>query len=125
MKTPSRPHSPLCPAAIRFKLNQPVIQLVNWLVYPLQWGLLLVFARVGEWMMHAPRANFSPPELLLKFHESPVKFFEQFGVTILHGLVAWLFIAPVLTGITYSLLALPLKKLAALKASIAGSGNTE
>jgi uncharacterized protein (DUF2062 family) len=112
-------------AAIRFKLNQPVIQLVNWLVYPLQLGLLLVFARIGEWIMHAPPVNFSVPELLLKFHESPVKFFEQFGVMALQGMVAWLFIAPILTGIIYSLLTPSLKKLAILTASIARSGKAE
>ncbi len=109
-------------AAIRFKLNQPVIQLVNWLVYPLQLGLLLVFARIGEWMMHAPCMNFSLPEMLLKFRESPVKFFGQFGVTTIHGVVAWLFIAPVLTGVTYCVLAGPLKGLATLKASVDRSG---
>lgn len=111
--------------AIRFKLNQPVIQLVNWLVYPLQLGLLLVFVRIGEWMMHAPPLNLSLPELLLKFHDSPVKFFEQFGMTAWQGLVAWLFIAPVLTGIIFSLLVPLLKKVIIFKASIARSGNTE
>jgi uncharacterized protein (DUF2062 family) len=112
-------------AAIRFRLNQPVIQLVNWLVYPLQLGLFLVFARIGEWMLHAPIVNLSLPELLLKFHESPMKFFEQFGAIILQGFVAWLFIAPVLTGIIYSVLAGPLKRLVELKASVARASDSE
>ena len=109
-------------AAIRLKLNQPAIQLVNWLVYPLQLGLMLVFVRIGEWLMHAPRVVFSV-QLLLKFHASPAKFFEQFGMTILHGLAAWLLIAPILTGIIYSLLMPPLKRFAELQASIARSKN--
>src|SRR5215469_1665363 len=46
-------------AAIRLKLNQPVIQLVNWLVYPLQLGLLLVFVRIGEWITQTPPTDLS------------------------------------------------------------------
>ena len=111
-------------AAIRFRLNQPVIQLVNWLVYPLQLGLMLVFVRIGEWLMHALRVVFSV-QLLLKFHASPEKFFEQFGASLLHGFVARLVIAPILTGIIYSALAGPLKRLAELQASVARPTKSE
>jgi uncharacterized protein (DUF2062 family) len=46
----------LC-AAVAFwlKLNQPIIQLVNWLAYPLQFAMLLPFIRIGEWLTRAPR----------------------------------------------------------------------
>lgn len=99
-------------AGVRLKLNQPIIQLVNWLVYPLQLALLLVFVRIGEWITHAPPANLSIPELIQTFHESPLKFLQQFGVCQLQGLVAWLFIAPVFTAIVFFALVPPLKKLA-------------
>lgn len=82
-------------AAIRLKLNQPVIQLVNWLVYPLQLALILIFVRIGELMTHAPLVNFSVPELIRTFHESPLKFLQVFGICQLQGLIAWLFIAPI------------------------------
>jgi hypothetical protein len=75
--------------------------------------------------VRAPGVNFSVPELLLKFHESPVIFFKQFGTMILQGLVAWLLIAPLITAITYSVLAGPLKRLAALKEAIARPANPE
>ncbi len=102
-------------AAIRLRLNQPIIQLVNWLVYPLQLGLLLVFIRIGEWMTHAPPVNFSVPDIIGKFHEPPMKFCQEFGMAGLHGLIAWLFIAPLLAAITYSVLAPSLKRLADLR----------
>jgi len=108
-------------AAMWLRLNQPVIQLVNWLVYPLQLALVLVFIRIGEWITHAPVLTLSIPVLIQKFHDSPMKFFQQFGMTALHGLVAWLFIAPFLTAIVFSALLPPLKKLAALKTPLAGS----
>jgi len=106
-------------AAIRLKLNQPVIQLVNWLVYPLQLAWLLIFVRIGERLMQAPPVSLSIPGLLQKFHESPVKFLQEFGVTGLHGVVAWLFIAPFLTAVTFSVLLPPLKRIADIRASMA------
>jgi uncharacterized protein (DUF2062 family) len=104
-------------AGLWLKLNQPVIQLVNWLASPLQLVLILVFVRIGEWLLRAPHLSLSIPELIRKFHESPVGFFREFGMTGLHGIVAWLVIAPVLTGVLYLSLLAPLKKLAALKAA--------
>jgi uncharacterized protein (DUF2062 family) len=108
-------------AAIRLKLNQPIIQLVNWLVYPLQLALLLPFVRFGEWLMHAPFMSFSLMELLQKFHESPVKFFQEFGVAGLQGFIAWLIITPILGVITYSVLLVPLKRLVDMKAAAVNS----
>ncbi len=102
-------------AGVWFKLNQPVIQLVNWLASPLQLALILVFVRIGEWLVRAEPVSFSIPELFRKFHESPVKFFQEFGLTGLHGILAWVVIAPFLTALIYFLLLPPLKKLAQIK----------
>jgi uncharacterized protein (DUF2062 family) len=102
-------------AGIWLKLNQPIIQLVNWLASPLQLAMILVFVRIGEWIIRAQPMSFSIPELFRKFHESPVKFFREFGMTGLHGIIAWLVIAPFLTALVYFLLLPPLKKLAQVK----------
>ena len=99
-------------AAMRLKLNQPIIQLVNWLVYPLQLASILVFVRIGQWITHAPPVNFSVPDLIQTFHQSPLKFLQEFGVCQLQGLIAWLFIAPVFTAIVFFALVPPLKRLA-------------
>ena len=106
----------LC-AAVAFwlKLNQPVIQLVNWLAYPLQFVMLLPFVRIGEWLLRAPRVRFSIPELLQKFQEAPGNFMREFGMTGVHGIIAWLLIAPLSAALIYFLLLPPLKKLAQLK----------
>lgn len=104
---------------IWLRLNQPVIQLVNWLASPLQLLLILFFVRVGEWLVRAPRISFSIPELIRKFHQSQLKFFQEFGMTGLHGIIAWLLIAPFLTMIVYLLALGPLKELAGLKSPAA------
>ena len=103
----------LCVVAGFFlKLNQPVIQLVNWLAAPLQLSMVLIFVRIGEWILGAKKVTFSIPELLRKFHESPSHFMQEFGLTGLHGIFAWVLIAPFLTTAIYFALLQPLKKLA-------------
>jgi uncharacterized protein (DUF2062 family) len=104
-------------ASIGFKLNQPIIQVVNYLASPLQLMLILVFVRIGEWLLHTPRVSFSIPELFRKFHESPVKFFQEFGLTGLHGIVAWFVIAPFVAALIYFALLPLLKKLVPVKIS--------
>jgi hypothetical protein len=106
----------LC-AAVAFwlKLNQPIIQLVNWLAYPLQFAMLLPFIRIGEWITRAPQVTFSIPQMLQKFHDAPGKFLGEFGMTGVHGIIAWLLIAPILSALIYFTLLPPLKKLSQLK----------
>jgi uncharacterized protein (DUF2062 family) len=102
-------------AGLWLKLNQPVIQFVNYLASPLQLAMILVFVRIGEGMVRAQPVSFSIPELFRKFHESPAKFMQEFGMTGLHGIIAWVVIAPFLAALIYFLLLSPLKKLAAIK----------
>jgi hypothetical protein len=106
----------LC-AAVAFwlKLNQPIIQLVNWLAYPLQFAMLLPFIRIGERLTRAPQVTFSIPQMLQKFHDAPGKFLGEFGMTGVHGIIAWLLIAPILSALIYFALLPPLKKLSQLK----------
>lgn len=97
---------------IYLKLNQPVIQLINYLASPLQLSLIVVFARTGEWIMRAQRVSFSITEMLRKFHASPAKFMQEFGMTGVHAIIAWLLIAPFLVAALYFITLPLLKKLA-------------
>jgi hypothetical protein len=53
--------------------------------------------------------DFSISELIQTFHESPFKFLQEFWISQLQGLIAWLFIAPVFTAIVFFALVPPLK----------------
>lgn len=98
-------------AGLAFRLNQPVIQLVNWLAYPLQLSLLLVFIRLGEKLCGASPVPFSIPDLMARFKQAPGKFLAEFGMTGLHGILGWGLVALVLVpGLYYGLLPL-LRKL--------------
>ena len=94
-----------------FKLNQPIIQMVNYLMSALQLVMILFFVRIGEFVVRATPVSFSIPELFRKFHESPMEFMRQFGMTGVHGIIGWLLIAPELTAVLYFSFLPLLKKL--------------
>jgi uncharacterized protein (DUF2062 family) len=90
-----------------WKLNQPILQLVNWLAWPLQIPGIYLFVRAGEWITRSPPVSFSIPALLLAFRDSPLGFLQRYGMTGLRGVLAWALIAPLLAAALYGL-SLPL-----------------
>jgi len=88
-------------AGFLLKLNQPVLHLVNYLVYPLELALILVFIRMGELLYHAQEIPFAIPEMLTLFHAAPVRFFREFAMTFVHCISAWLLVAPPGTALIY------------------------
>ena len=99
-------------AGVVLKLNQPLMLVVNSFTVPLQPLLVPVFVRIGEHLLHAPPVTFSIPELFHKFFASPVAFLREFGLTGLHGIFAWVLIAPFVIALVTVALRPPLKKLA-------------
>jgi uncharacterized protein (DUF2062 family) len=90
-----------------FRLNQPVLHVFRMLVYPLHLALILVFIHIGERLYGVPLISFSIPQLLVKFEQSPLKFFSEFGMAAWHGVNAWLLIAPI-AAILIKLAVMPL-----------------
>ncbi len=89
-------------AAVGLKLNQPIIQLVNYLVYPLQVVLLLPFYRAGETLFGQPHVPiFSVVELIDRFRAGPWQFLLDYGMVALYGIAVWCLLAPLLTGAIY------------------------
>ena len=101
-------------AGFAFRLNQPVIQTVNWLAYPLQLLLIPFFIRLGETITGAEPIAFSIPKMLELFGESPARFFGEFGATCLHAIGAWIVVAP-LSLLAVILITRPLLRSAARK----------
>ena len=90
-----------------FDLNQPLLHVFRMLVYPLHLALILVFIHMGERLYGVPLISFSIPQLLVKFEQSPLKFFGDFGMAAWHGVSAWLLIAPI-AAILIKLAVMPL-----------------
>lgn len=99
-------------AAFCLGLNQPVIQLVNYLCYPLQLALLLPFYRAGEWL-GAPHLALSIPQLIDRFRAGPLRFIGDFAGIALGGIGIWCVIAPLTALLLYFGLRPPLRLLAA------------
>ncbi|MGA9855408.1 MAG: DUF2062 domain-containing protein [Gammaproteobacteria bacterium] len=75
--------------ALAFGINLPLIQLVNYLVYPLQLLLLIPFIRAGQWLFRQPPLPFSLAQLTGLFRESFWLTLSRLWEYVLHGLVAW------------------------------------
>ena len=92
-------------AAFWLRLNQPIIQLVNYFVYPLQILLLIPFYRAGEILFRAdpvPIVNIA--DLVTRFGDGPWQFILDYGRVGLYGIVVWMIVAPVIAVIAYAAL---------------------
>ncbi len=99
-------------AAWALKLNQPIIQAVTVLTFPLQCLLLLPFYRAGESMFAVPPIPLSIPIIISRFFENTGKFFQDYGMTGVRGIVVWGLVAPVAGLVLYYALHRPLRAMA-------------
>lgn len=84
----------LCAAAgFTFRLNQPAMQLVNYLAYPLQLLLLIPFIRVGERLTGQVALPLSLPALLQGAKADALGTLASLGTRILPACLAWVLLA--------------------------------
>jgi uncharacterized protein (DUF2062 family) len=100
-------------AAILLRLNQPLIQAVNILAYPLQLLLLVPFLRAGEWLFGAPHTPLSPAKILAMGRADLFGTMASLWTVTWHGAVVWAIVS-LPAGLLVYLLARPaLERLAA------------
>jgi hypothetical protein len=58
--------------------------------------------RIGERVVGAESMPFVPAELIMEFNASPSAFLSRFAMTMLHGVLGWSLLAPVLFGVAYA-----------------------
>ncbi len=102
-------------AGLWLKLNQPMIQLVNWFAAPLQLPGIYLFVRIGDRLTRTPPVHFSIAGLVQQFRAAPLQFLQQFGMTGLRAILAWLLIAPAVAAVVYVALLPPLRRLGRLR----------
>jgi uncharacterized protein (DUF2062 family) len=103
-------------AGVWLRLNQPIIQLVNYLVYPVQVLLLIPFYRAGERLFGAePVPIVNVPDLIARFGAGPWQFMIDYGRVGLYGIVVWGLVAPLLAALGYRLLKPVLERVAAAR----------
>lgn len=102
-------------AAVGFwrRLNQPLMQTVNYALGPLHLVMILVYVRGGEWIWRAEDARFSLAGMLRAFGELGLgEFLQTFAWAGVHAFTAWALSAPFLYGVSYYASRLALRRLA-------------
>ena len=80
--------------AARLRLNQPIIQLVNYLLYPVQLIAMIPFYRAGESLFGRPHVSLTVPMLLDRVRAGALGFVGDFGMIGLRGIAVWCLLAP-------------------------------
>jgi uncharacterized protein (DUF2062 family) len=81
-------------AGILLRLNQPLIQAVNFVSYPLQLLLLVPFLRAGEWLFGAPHTPLSPARILAMARADLPGTMTALWSVSWHGAVVWALLSP-------------------------------
>jgi uncharacterized protein (DUF2062 family) len=101
---------------LKLRMNQPLLQALNYLITPLHLIMIFVYVRIGETIWNVDDAHFNLRELLSTFHEKPFgEFLERFGWTGIHALTAWLLSVPVIIPALFYLLRPLMRKLGSLR----------
>jgi uncharacterized protein (DUF2062 family) len=110
---------------ILLRLNQPIIQMVNFLCAPIHLPLIYLLIRWGQWLFGVPRVPFSMHFFVNLLWTDPVYFMHRFGSTLFHAIVVWAIAAPFWTAAIYYLLLPMLREIARLKAESAAKALAE
>jgi hypothetical protein len=87
-------------AGFAFRLNHPILQILNQLLGPLQLALVLPYVRAGEriWNVEGG-ARFTLGELIAAFRDAPLlDFLARFGWAGIHAFTAWIITVPFLVA---------------------------
>ena len=88
-------------AAVLLRLNQPIIQLVNYFAYPLQFALIIPIYRLGETLFRKEHIPLSIPLIFERFRADFGQFLKDFGMIAVQGVVVWCLLAPLAVGLLY------------------------
>jgi uncharacterized protein (DUF2062 family) len=87
--------------AAALRLNQPAIQVANFVAYPMQLVLLIPFFEAGAWLFGRPPVDLTVAglraELAVDLAGTVVRYL---GVTV-RALAAWGLVAPVVAGLLF------------------------
>ena len=97
--------------ALALRLNMPAIQLVNYLLTPLQLLLIIPFLRFGEWLTQSPRFPITLEAGLTLLSQGVVHAVTVLATAIVHATVGWLVLAPLAAFALYHTLHAVLRRL--------------
>ncbi|MDB5272287.1 MAG: hypothetical protein JWO58_654 [Chitinophagaceae bacterium] len=87
--------------AFRLRLNMAFLQLVNYIVYPIQLLLYIPFLEIGAGLFSKEKFNYSLEDITRMLAEDTMGTIGKFFFVNLAGILLWLIIAPVLFALSY------------------------
>ena len=88
-------------AALAFRLNLPAIQLVNYMVYPVQIALLVPFYSAGSWLFDQQGLRISGENLLAMIQNDFWGSMTSLWNLTLYAIFTWTVICPILLVALY------------------------
>ena len=88
-----------------FRMNQPLLQAINYLMTPVHLVMILVYVHFGEIMWRSKADKFSVIDVIRTFRDDTIgEFFQRFGWAGIHAFTAWLISVPfIIAGLYYGL----------------------
>ena len=81
-------------AGVALRLNQPAIQVANYVAYPLQLALLVPFFDLGARLLGAPPVGFTVSRLRAELAADAGATLARYAVANLRAVLAWALVAP-------------------------------
>lgn len=89
-------------AGLRFRMNQPLLQTLNYLLTPLHLIMIVVYVRAGAHLWGADADSFTVPGMLASFRDlSFGEFLQQFGWIGIYAFSAWTLSVPAILALIY------------------------
>jgi uncharacterized protein (DUF2062 family) len=87
--------------ALVLRLNQPIIQLLNWALVFLHVPVIFWLVQLGDFIFGAPHRKFNVHAMHELWRTDRIEFFDKFGAIVLHATVAWALLAPFFIVLCY------------------------
>jgi uncharacterized protein (DUF2062 family) len=88
-------------AAAALGLNQPAIQIANYLAYPMQLVLLVPFFQAGAWLFGQPPVPFTVDQLRAALASDAAGTIGKYLSANVRAIAAWALAAPPLAGVLF------------------------
>jgi uncharacterized protein (DUF2062 family) len=99
-----------------FRMNQPLLHVINGLLTPLHLVMILVYVRCGEIIWRSQADKFSVLDVIRTFRDGTVaEFFQRFGWAGVHAFTAWLISAPFIVAALYYGLRPAMRRIASIR----------
>lgn len=102
-------------SALILRLNQPIMQLLNFILFPLQVGLFIPYLKLGEFLFGEKTIPLNYFEIKEIFKLSIKLFILKLGKAIIFALIGWAIFSPILFLFSYKISLTFLKRFKFLK----------